>query len=104
MTRRYRLVPDEVRAAAVARCRELIAVGSSRTAACRVVAASLGVHYNTVSNWVRDSPDADVHAAAGPRLAAELAKARAELHAALGLNRELMALLHDHAQASQGQR
>lgn len=94
-TRRYMLVPGEVRAAAVTRCRELIAVGSSQTAACRIVAASLGVHYNTVRNWVRDSPDPHGQAEVSPRLAAELARARAELDAVLGLNRELMTLLHD---------
>ncbi|WP_019925549.1 hypothetical protein [Nocardia sp. BMG111209] len=103
MSRRYRLVPDEVRATSVARCRELMAVGFTQTAACRVVAANLGVHYNTVGNWVRDNTDPDAHAAAGPRLAAELAEARAQLHAALGLNRELMALVHDHGRAPQAQ-
>ncbi|WP_194814560.1 hypothetical protein [Nocardia sp. XZ_19_385] len=99
--RRYRLVSEDVRAAAVARCRDMIAVGSSQTAACRIVAAGLGVHYNTVRNWVRDSPNPDAHNGVSPRLAAELAKARAELHAALGLNRELMTMLHDRERAVQ---
>ena len=53
--RRYRIVDDTARTAAVETVCAAIAAGTSFTAACATVAAGLGVADTTVRGWVNNS-------------------------------------------------
>ena len=53
--RKYRLVDDETRDAAIGTVCTAIEDGTSFTAACAVVAAHIGVAATTVRGWVNDS-------------------------------------------------
>nr|WP_249277143.1 MULTISPECIES: hypothetical protein [unclassified Rhodococcus (in: high G+C Gram-positive bacteria)] len=53
--RKYRLVDDETRDAAIGTVCTAIEQGTSFTAACAVVAAHIGVAATTVRGWVNDS-------------------------------------------------
>ncbi|MFC9999612.1 transposase [Nocardia sp. NPDC127526] len=92
--RRYRVVNAEVRKDAVDRVLALCSGGMSRSKAARAVADDIGVHANSVMNWVT--------AAAGPATvtnAADLHRKIAELQQQLTdsrtYNRTLVERLHD---------
>lgn len=53
--RKYRLVDDDTRDAAIGTVCTAIEQGTSFTAACAVVAAHIGVAATTVRGWVNDS-------------------------------------------------
>ncbi|MGW4336624.1 hypothetical protein ACWEK5_28010 [Rhodococcus koreensis] len=84
LRRRYRVVDDETKAAAVATAITCIEDGDSFTAACAAVAGQLDVSETAVRGWVnasglRPQPSWTV-----------VTRLRAELAAATELNRRLM--------------
>lgn len=92
--RRYRVVNADVRKDAVDRVMKLCDNGLSRSAAARAVADDIGVHANSVMNWV--------NATAGPvsgRTAVDLRRRIAQLQQELAdsrdYNRILVDRLHD---------
>ena len=87
--RRYRSVDAEVRAAAVGKARELMAAGWSRTAAARVVAPSISVHWNTVSNWLRIALETEPGASV-PVLQDQVRRLSRELATTQAMVRELV--------------
>lgn len=93
--RSYRRVSPQVRQAAVEQVVALTGKLRSESEACRVVAEQIGVHANSVRNWVR--------AAEGPRLdrmdagalRRKVALLQQQLAAAAEMNRTLVETLND---------
>ncbi|MEV0766516.1 transposase [Nocardia sp. NPDC050435] len=99
-SRRYRVVTAEIREAAV---KQMLAImgehpGLSRTAAAKTVARNLGVHHNSVLNWLADAEDLPTEGI--PKvadLAAQNALLRQRLATAEALNQSLTSRLHNLA-------
>ncbi|MFI5775938.1 transposase [Nocardia sp. NPDC051570] len=99
--RSYRRVSPEVRRAAVEQVLALTGKLRSESEACRVVAEQIGVHTNSVRNWVRA-------AAEGPglermdavALRRKVALLQQQLAAAAEMNRTLVETLNDAKRAT----
>lgn len=92
--RNYRKVSVEIRAAAVKHVHTLVDEGVSETEACRAVSAQIGVHWNSVRNWLRDEDGRATGATPTP-LRRQIAELRVQRAAAGQLNRELADLNGD---------
>lgn len=93
--RSYRRVSPEVRAAAVKQVVALTGKLRSESEACRVVAEQIGVHTNSVRNWVRaaEGPGLDRMDAAALRRKVTLLQQ--QLAAAAEVNRALADTLNE---------
>lgn len=93
--RSYRRVSPEVRAAAVEQVIALTGKLRSESEACRVVAEQIGVHTNSVRNWVRaaEGPGPDRMDAAALRRKVTLLQQ--QLAAAAEVNRALADSLNE---------
>ncbi|MGW4242939.1 hypothetical protein [Nocardia sp. NPDC004722] len=92
--RRYGPVDDRIRRASVARVRKLSPRLMSRTAAAKVVAADIGVHFNTVLLWVA-AEDGPSIGRSIPRLEMAVERLRRELLLSQELNQALTEALDD---------
>ncbi len=87
--RGYRRVSAEVREAAVEQVLALTDKMRSESEACRTVADQLGVHTNSVRNWVRAAGDTSLESMSATALRREVAALREQLAAAAEMNRTL---------------
>lgn len=99
--RRYGPIDAAVRAAAVRQGLALMGKGWKRTAAAEVIAPGIGVHPNTVSNWLKSAQDQCPAETVGA-LQDQVRRLTDELNAARGLVRELTG--EHHLDASEGLR
>ncbi|MGW4356843.1 hypothetical protein ACWELJ_32645 [Nocardia sp. NPDC004582] len=88
--RRYGPIDTAVREAAVKQGLDLITQGWKRTAAAKVIAPKIGVHWNTVSSWLRCAQE-NAPGTSVPELQEQVRRLRQELDAANGLVVELAA-------------
>ncbi|MFI6167064.1 transposase [Nocardia sp. NPDC051052] len=87
--RSYRRVSPEVRQAAVQQVVALAAQMSSESEACRVVAEQIGVHTNSVRNWVRAAEGPSLERMDASALRRKVALLQQQLAAAAEMNRTL---------------
>lgn len=87
--RSYRKVSPEVRKAAVEQVLALTGTLRSETEACRVVAEQIGVHPNSVRNWVRAAEGTGVERMDVIALRRKVALLQQQLAAAAEMNRML---------------
>ncbi|MFF2088601.1 hypothetical protein ACFVVM_32860 [Nocardia sp. NPDC058176] len=94
--RRYGAVSDEMRERAVGHVRKLRtdSPAMSRTEACRIAAQEVGVHFNSVRNWLAEA-DSKLPAANVSDLQAQLQRTVEALELSRELNRELAARLDE---------
>lgn len=85
----YRTITPEVRAVAVEQVNELVGNGHALTAACDVVAKHVGVHRNSVRNWVRAADEQAAADGTAIQLRRKIAALQAELDVARGIDRSL---------------
>lgn len=101
MSRPYRVVNAQVRRAAVDQVLEMLAgnPGMSRNTAAKEVAAEIGVHRNSVLNWLTEAEEETPPAGEPTRaqLLAQNALLREKLDTSRKLNRTLSDRLHDLA-------
>lgn len=88
--RAYRSVSPEVRDAAVAQVRTLTEALRSESEACRTVAEQIGVHPNSVRNWVRAADGHNAERLDAPALRRRVAVLERQLAAAAEINRSLV--------------
>lgn len=95
MSRQYRVVNSEIRRAAVDQMWAILASnpGTSRNAAASSVAAEIGVHRNSVLNWLAEAEEANPPA--GELTRAELLAQNALLHEKLDISRKINRTLSD---------
>ncbi|MBH0774950.1 transposase [Nocardia bovistercoris] len=93
--RSYRRVSPEVRKAAVEQVIALTESLSSESEACRVVADQIGVHTNSVRNWVRAAQGSSPERMDATALRREVALLQQQLAAAAEMNRALADTLNE---------
>ncbi|WP_232111024.1 transposase [Nocardia wallacei] len=85
----------EVRRAAVEQVNALIGKLRSESEACRVVAEQIGVHTNSVRNWVRAAEGPGLERMDASALRRKVALLQQQLAAAAEMNRTLVETLND---------
>lgn len=93
--RSYRKVSPEVRKAAVEQVVALTESLSSESEACRVVADQIGVHTNSVRNWVRAAQGPSLERMDATALRRKVAVLQQQLAAAAEMNRALADTLNE---------
>ncbi|WP_228803795.1 transposase [Nocardia higoensis] len=93
--RSYRKVSPEVRKAAVEQVVALTGTLRSETEACRAVAEQIGVHPNSVRNWVRAAQGPSVERMDVLALRRRVALLQQQLAAAAEMNRTLARTLDE---------
>ncbi|MRH87311.1 transposase [Nocardia sp. SYP-A9097] len=93
--RSYRRVSPEVRQAAVEQVIALTGKLRSESEACRVVAEQIGVHTNSVRNWVRAAETPGLEQMDAINLRRKVALLQQQLAAAAEMNRTLVETLYD---------
>ncbi|WP_327150647.1 transposase [Nocardia sp. NBC_01329] len=93
--RSYRRVSPEVRAAAVKQVQALTGKLRSESEACRLVAEQIGVHTNSVRNWVRAAEGPSLERMDAAALRRKVALLQQQLAAAAEVNRALADTLND---------
>ncbi|WP_231390264.1 transposase [Nocardia sp. CNY236] len=93
--RPYRRVSPEVRQAAVAQVIALTGKLRSESEACRVVAEQIGVHTNSVRNWVRAAEGPCAERMDATALRRKVALLQQQLAAAAEMNRTLADTLNE---------
>ncbi|GAB4585221.1 transposase [Nocardia sp. NPDC127526] len=93
--RSYRRVSPEVRQAAVEQVISLTAKMRSESEACRVVAEQIGVHTNSVRNWVRAAESPGLERMDAIALRRKVALLQQQLAAAAEMNRTLVETLSE---------
>jgi transposase len=93
--RSYSRVSPEVRAAAVTQVQVLTETLRSESEACRIVAEQIGVHPNSVRNWVRAAVGSSPERMDAPALRRRVAVLERQLAAAAAMNRRLVDTLND---------
>lgn len=98
--RSYRRVSPEVRNAAVEQVVALTDTLRSESEACRVVAEQIGVHTNSVRNWVRAAERPGLERMDAAALRRKVALLQQQLAAAAEMNRTLVETLNDAKRAT----
>ncbi|MEV0707167.1 MULTISPECIES: transposase [Nocardia] len=93
--RSYRRVSPEVRKAAVEQVLALTGTLSSESEACRMVADQIGVHANSVRNWVRAAEGPGLERMDATALRRKVALLQQQLAAAAEMNRTLADTLNE---------
>ncbi|MFR9750238.1 transposase [Nocardia sp. 004] len=93
--RSYRRVSPEVRQAAVTQVIALTDKLRSESEACRVVAEQIGVHTNSVRNWVRAAEGPSLERMDATALRRKVAQLQQQLAAAAEMNRTLADTLNE---------
>ncbi|WP_431972147.1 transposase [Nocardia sp. bgisy134] len=93
--RAYRRVSPEVRKAAVEQVVALTGRLRSESEACRVVAEQIGVHTNSVRNWVRAAEGSGLERMDAIALRRKVALLQQQLAAAAEMNRTLADTLNE---------
>jgi transposase len=93
--RSYRRVSPEVRNAAVEQVIALTGKLRSESEACRVVAEQIGVHTNSVRNWVRAAEGPSLERLDATALRRKVALLQQQLAAAAEMNRTLADTLNE---------
>lgn len=93
--RSYRRVSPEVRAAAVEQVLALTGKLRSESEACRVVAEQIGVHTNSVRNWVRAAEGPSLERMDAAALRRKVTLLQQQLAAAAEVNRALADTLNE---------
>ncbi|QIS13494.1 MULTISPECIES: transposase [Nocardia] len=93
--RSYRRVSPEVRQAAVEQVIALTGKLRSESEACRVVAEQIGVHTNSVRNWVRAAEGPSLERLDAIALRRKVALLQQQLAAAAEMNRTLADTLNE---------
>ncbi|ONM50296.1 transposase [Nocardia donostiensis] len=93
--RSYRKVSPEVRDAAVAQVTALTGKLRSESEACRVVAEQIGVHTNSVRNWVRAAEGPSLERMDAGALRRKVQLLQQQLAAAAEMNRVLADTLNE---------
>ncbi|MGW0179404.1 transposase [Nocardia sp. NPDC003345] len=93
--RSYRRVSPEVRAAAVEQVIALTGKLRSESEACRVVAEQIGVHTNSVRNWVRAAEGPSLERMDAAALRRKVTLLQQQLAAAAEVNRALADTLNE---------
>jgi transposase len=93
--RSYRRVSPEVRNAAVEQVIALTGKLHSESEACRVVAEQIGVHTNSVRNWVRAAEGPSLERLDATALRRKVALLQQQLAAAAEMNRTLADTLNE---------
>ncbi|GGK39755.1 transposase [Nocardia camponoti] len=93
--RSYRRVSPEVRSAAVKQVHALTEKLRSESEACRAVAEQIGVHANSVRNWVRAAQDPSVDRLDATALRRKVVALQQQLAAATEMNRVLADSLNE---------
>ncbi|AXK88960.1 transposase [Nocardia farcinica] len=93
--RSYRKVSPEVRKAAVEQVVALTGTLRSETEACKVVAEQIGVHANSVRNWVRAAEGPSLERMDVIALRRKVALLQQQLAAAAEMNRTLADTLNE---------
>ncbi|WP_280468154.1 transposase [Nocardia cyriacigeorgica] len=93
--RSYRKVSPEVRDAAVEQVIALTDKLRSESEACRVVAEQIGVHTNSVRNWVRAAEGTGLERMDAVALRRKVALLQQQLAAAAEMNRALADTLNE---------
>ncbi|MET8799074.1 transposase [Nocardia sp. NPDC004568] len=93
--RSYRRVSPEVRAAAVEQVLALTSKLRSESEACRLVAEQIGVHTNSVRNWVRAAEGPSLERMDAAALRRKVAALQQQLAAAAEVNRALADTLNE---------
>ncbi|MEV6657622.1 transposase [Nocardia fluminea] len=93
--RSYRRVSPEVRNAAVTQVVALTDKLRSESEACRMVAEQIGVHANSVRNWVRATQDPSLDRLDATALRRKVALLQQQLAAAAEMNRTLANTLNE---------
>jgi transposase len=93
--RSYRRVSPRVREAAVEQVLALTGKLRSESEACRVVAEQIGVHTNSVRNWVRAAEEPGVDRMDAAALRRKVALLQQQLAAAAEMNRTLVESLNE---------
>jgi len=93
--RPYRKVSPEVRDAAVAQVVALTDKLRSESEACRVVAEQIGVHTNSVRNWVRAAEGSSLERMDAVALRRKVQLLQQQLAAAAEMNRALADTLNE---------
>ncbi|MBU3065099.1 transposase [Nocardia sp. NEAU-G5] len=93
--RSYRRVSPQVRQAAVEQVIALTGKLRSESEACRVVAEQIGVHTNSVRNWVRAAEGPGLDRMDTSALRRKVALLQQQLAAAAEMNRTLVETLND---------
>ncbi len=94
--RSYRRVSPQVRQAAVEQVVALTGKLRSESEACRVVAEQIGVHTNSVRNWVRAAESPGLDRMDTGALRRKVALLQQQLAAAAEMNRTLVETLNDN--------
>ena len=98
--RSYRRVSPQVRQAAVEQVVALTDKLRSESEACRVVAEQIGVHTNSVRNWVRAAEGASLERMDAVALRRRVAVLQQQLAAAAEMNRTLVETLNETRRAT----
>ncbi|MCM6774696.1 transposase [Nocardia sp. CDC159] len=98
--RSYRRVSPEVRQAAVEQVLALTGKLRSESEACRVVAEQIGVHTNSVRNWVRAAEGPSLERMDAVALRRKVALLQQQLAAAAEMNRTLVETLNETKRAT----
>ncbi|MEV0107512.1 transposase [Nocardia sp. NPDC050799] len=93
--RSYRRVSPEVRAAAVEQVLALTGKLRSESEACRLVAEQIGVHTNSVRNWVRAAEGPSLERMDAAALRRKVAALQQQLAVAAEVNRALADTLNE---------
>jgi transposase len=93
--RSYRRVSPEVRRAAVEQVTALTGTLRSESEACRAVAEQIGVHPNSVRNWVRAAEGPSLERMDAVALRRKVALLQQQLAAAAEMNRTLVETLNE---------
>ncbi len=98
--RSYRRVSPRVREAAVQQVIALTDKLRSESEACRVVAEQIGVHTNSVRNWVRAAEGPSLERMDAVALRRKVALLQQQLAAAAEMNRTLVESLNETRRAT----
>lgn len=98
--RSYRRVSPQVRQAAVEQVIALTDKLRSESEACRVVAEQIGVHTNSVRNWVRAAEGPSLERMDAVALRRKVALLQQQLAAAAEMNRTLVETLNETRRAT----
>nr|WP_272945134.1 transposase [Nocardia nova] len=98
--RSYRRVSPQVREAAVEQVIALTDKLRSESEACRVVAEQIGVHTNSVRNWVRAAEGPSLERMDAVALRRKVALLQQQLAAAAEMNRTLVETLNETRRAT----
>lgn len=98
--RSYRRVSPQVRQAAVKQVVALTDTLRSESEACRVVAEQIGVHTNSVRNWVRADDGPSLERMDAVALRRKVALLQQQLAAAAEMNRTLVETLNETRRAT----